>query len=361
VLAGAGGGVAATEALTGGAATTTTATTTVVSSGSPHNVADTHGALSAEDIYNRASPSVAHITSKGVSESTGPFGSRSSGTATGSGFVVSAKGLIVTNAHVVDGASKITVKVGNGDTKPATLLGKDDSTDLAVLKVDPGGQTLTPLALGNSSAVNVGDAVYAIGDPFNLDSTLTTGVVSALNRSIQAPNGFTIQGAIQTDAALNPGNSGGPLLDAEGDVIGVNAQIESGSNGSSDQGSNTGIGFAVPSDTVKKVVGDLAAGKTVRHAYLGVSTQDPASGDGAAVAQVVRGGPADQGGLRAGDVITAVDGTKITDAGALTSAIDAHDVGDHVTLTVQRGGDTRSVTVTLVERPATAPGASALP
>jgi putative serine protease PepD len=363
LAAGAGGGVAASEALNGGSSTPATATV-IERPAVSHTVAATSGGLTAEQIYSRAAPSVAHITSSGIQESSGPFGSQSSGTATGSGFVVSSSGLIVTNAHVVNGASKITVKVGDGTAKTAKLVGKDNSTDLALLRIDPGEQKLAPLAFDSSSSLEVGDATYAIGDPYGLDSTLTTGVVSALNRQINAPNGFSIDGAIQTDAALNPGNSGGPLLDAEGHVVGVNSQIESGSSngfGSSSSGSNTGIGFAVPSDTVKRVVSTLAKGEQVRHAWLGVSSQDRQMGAGAIVAQVVSGSPAAQAGLRARDVITAIDGRSVADAAALSSAVDAHAPGDKVTLDVERGGRHQSIEVTLGNRPARAPGAASVP
>jgi putative serine protease PepD len=358
-LAGAGGGVAAAEALRD--PPRPAAITSVVTPTPGKSIAST-SALSAEDIYKKASPSVAHITSQGVQEeSSSPLGGGSTGTATGTGFVVSSNGLIVTNAHVVNGAQRVTAKVGDGTEHTATVVGKDESTDLAVLRINPGTQTLTPLSLADSSQVSVGDATFAIGDPFGLNGTLTTGVVSALDRSIQAPNGFTIVGAIQTDAALNPGNSGGPLLDGQGRVIGVNAQIESNSGSDSGQGQNSGIGFAVPSNTVRKVVSEIAAGKTVQHAYLGVSTQDTADGTGARVAQLTPGGPAAGADLKAGDVITALGDTKIADANDLSSAVDTHDPGEQVTLTIERGGQQRTVSVTLGTRPNRAPGTTTIP
>ncbi|HEX6697678.1 MAG TPA: trypsin-like peptidase domain-containing protein [Solirubrobacteraceae bacterium] len=181
------------------------------------------------------------------------------GQATGSGFVVSKDGLIVTNEHVVDGASQVQVKIGTSDqAQDATVVGADPSRDLALLKVDAGN--LPTLSLGDSSSVGVGDPTYAIGNPFGLDHTLTTGIVSALQRSLQAPDGATISGAIQTDAALNPGNSGGPLLDASGKVIGVNSQIQTGSS-SGAEGGNVGIGFAIPASTVKAFIAEAKAGK----------------------------------------------------------------------------------------------------
>src|SRR5690242_2427524 len=269
--------------------------------------------LTARQIYDGAAGSVAFITSQIRQASNSPFGGVQSGTATGSGFVIDPKGLIVTNAHVVDGATSITVKLGDGKAEKATLVGKDESTDLALLKIDPSGHTLKPLPLADSSSVHVGDPTYAIGNPFGLDRTLTTGVVSALQRQIQAPNNFTIDNVIQTDAALNPGNSGGPLLDAAGRVIGVNSQIESNSSSANGgEAGNVGIGFAVPSNTVRRVVGQLEKTGHVSHAWLGVSSSDASSG-GATVGQVTSGSPASKAGVRAGDTITAVNGSKVPD------------------------------------------------
>jgi putative serine protease PepD len=193
----------------------------------------------AKRVYDGAKDAVAYIAAAGAQ-----------GQGTGSGFVVSSDGLIVTNAHVVDGATQVAVKIGtDGEQLPAEIVGVDASHDLALLDVDASG--LPTLELGESGDVEVGDATYAIGNPYGLDHTLTTGVVSALDRELQAPDGATISGGIQTDAALNPGNSGGPLLDASGKVIGVNAQIATGGNA---QGGNVGIGFAIPSETVSQFV-----------------------------------------------------------------------------------------------------------
>ncbi|MEA2255009.1 MAG: putative serine protease PepD [Solirubrobacteraceae bacterium] len=218
-------------------------------------------ALSARTIYRRASRSVVAITATSVSQDSAFFGAGGVGsqgqTASGTGFAVSANGLVVTNEHVVDGAGRITVTLSDGTKRPATVVGQDRSTDLALLRVDTGGASLTALKLADSSRAQIGDATYAIGNPFGLEGTLTTGIVSATGRTIDAPNGSSIGGVIQTDAALNPGNSGGPLLDAQGEVIGVNSQIESGSTGRFGQGSNTGVGFAVPSNTVKRVIAAL--------------------------------------------------------------------------------------------------------
>jgi putative serine protease PepD len=241
VAALAGGAIGATgvELIAGSGSTTATRTVQTAPAATRAVSQSTATALSARDIYQRTSASVAQITA------TSP-----AGVATGSGFVVDAKGLVVTNAHVVDGAGSLTVKFGDAAARPATLVGKDDSTDVALLRIDPTGLALKPLSLGDSSKATVGDATYAIGNPFGLDRTLTTGVVSAVSRQLHSPNGSPIDGAIQTDAALNPGNSGGPLLDANGAVIGINSQIEG-------DGASTGIGFAVPSNTVRTVLAQL--------------------------------------------------------------------------------------------------------
>jgi putative serine protease PepD len=204
--------------------------------------------LNARQVYNASKNAVTYIVAD-----------TPEGQATGSGFVVSKDGLIVTNDHVVDGASQVQVKIGTSDkAQPATVVGADPSRDLALLKVDAGN--LPTLSLDDSSSVNVGDPTYAIGNPFGLDHTLTTGIVSALQRSLQAPDGAKISGAIQTDAALNPGNSGGPLLDADGKVIGVNSQIQTGSTNGA-EGGNVGIGFAIPSNTVKSFIDEAKSGK----------------------------------------------------------------------------------------------------
>jgi putative serine protease PepD len=203
----------------------------------------------AKQVYEGAKDSVAYVVAD-----------TAQGQATGSGFVVSKDGLIVTNDHVVDGATQVQVKVGtSGKAQDARVVGVDASRDLALLKVD--GQDLKPLPLGDSSKVAVGDATFAIGNPFGLDHTFTTGIVSALNRDLQSPNGATIHGAIQTDAAINPGNSGGALLDSDGNVIGVNSQIATGSQSGSGEGGNVGIGFAIPSDTVKAFISEAKSGK----------------------------------------------------------------------------------------------------
>jgi putative serine protease PepD len=301
--------------------------------------------LTAGQIYENASPGVVEITASGVaSNGTGPFGPAQEGEATGSGFVLDEDGHIVTNAHVVDGATSISVRFADETEATATLVGSDPSTDLAVLDVDLPASDLTPLELADEASVEIGDAVVAIGSPFGLDGTLTTGVVSALDRTIDAPNGYAIDGAIQTDAAINHGNSGGPLLDASGKVIGVNAQI------ASESGGNDGVGFAIGVDTVKDVATALAAGEEVDHAYLGLSLQD--GDDATSVTAVTEGSPAAEAGIRVGDEIVAIDGESVDSGDELRAAIDDRDPGTKVTITVQRGGERQELEVTLGTRPA---------
>jgi putative serine protease PepD len=325
------------------------ATTTVVQSASSDTSATSTSGLATSALYASASAGVVNITATGTSTTQqNPFGQGSSqSTATGSGFVVDAKGHIVTAAHVVDGASSIKVSFADGTTRTATLLGKDDATDVAVLKVDPTGLKLHPLTLGSSASLNVGDAVLAIGSPFGYEESLSTGVVSGLDRTIQAPNGFTIAHAVQTDAAMNPGNSGGPILDSSGHVIGIADQIAT--NGSADQSS--GVGFAVPIDLISAELAKLEAGQTVAHAYLGVATSESTGSSGAVVGSVSSGSPAATAGIKAGDVVTAVDGKAITGSGGLVAAIAAHSPGDTLELTIHRGTGTLTQSVTLATQP----------
>jgi putative serine protease PepD len=295
-------------------------------------------------IYKDASPGVVDITVNTTQSGFGGFGDQQA-TAEGSGFEIDSKGDIVTNQHVVDGATAIKVRFQSGQTAKATLVGTDPSTDIAVIKVDvPAGQ-LHPLSFASSAAVQVGQPVAAIGSPFGLPESLTSGIVSAMNRTITAPNNFSISGAIQTDAAINHGNSGGPLLNSSGDVIGVNAQIES------DSGGNDGVGFAIPSDSVKAVVNTLISGGKVQHAYLGVTVGDASSGTGAELGSIKSGTPAAAAGLQAGDVVTTIDGDTVANADDLTAKISAHQPGDKVTLTVTRNGATKKIDVTLGTRP----------
>lgn len=302
---------------------------------------------SLEQLYKNVTPGVVDITATGASSGqSDQFGNPQGGStsAEGTGFVYDSQGHIVTNAHVVDSASSFKVKFQNGNTVSATLVGKDDSSDIAVLKVSVASDQLHPLTIGSSAGVLPGEAVAAIGSPFGLTETMTSGIVSAVDRTITAPNNFSISGAIQTDAPINHGNSGGPLLTMDGQVIGVNAQIES------DSGGNDGVGFALAIDNVKSVVNTIIAGGTVQHAYLGIHVGDAANG-GAKIVSVQSGSPAASAGLKAGDVITSIDGKTITGADDLTAAVAAHAPKDKVTVTVTRNGKSLSVDVTLGVRP----------
>jgi S1-C subfamily serine protease len=307
---------------------------------------------SVESIYARVSPGVVFVSSRGGNGQlsfNGPGGGRA---ASGSGFVIDKGGYIVTNDHVVEEGNAFTVRFGDESAKPieAKLVGKDPSTDVAVLKIDPtkvpGG--LKPVELGSSKGLRPGQAAIAIGSPFGLSGTVTSGIISALNREIDSPNGFKISGVVQTDAAINPGNSGGPLLDADGHVIGINSQIAT--NGSN---SNSGVGFAVPIDTVKRVVPQLKAHGKIDRAYLGVSSVASSDRDGAVVDTVSPGGPAASTELRNGDKIVAIDGKPISSPSDLGSLVLTKKPGDTVTLKVQRGSDTRTIDVKLGERPNT--------
>ena len=266
---------------------------------------------------------------------------------------------MVTNDHVVDTSTKVSVKFGtDGRTIEGDVKGVDPSSDLAVVQIDPSTipSGTKPLEFADSKGVTVGDVAIAIGNPFGLDRTLTEGIVSSLGRTLRAPNGFQIDDVIQTDAAINPGNSGGPLLDDGGKVIGVNSQIAT--NGVT--AGNVGIGFAVPSNTVRQVLPGLKLGKTVTHAWLGVKidatgTTSPTAPTGAVIGSVSTGGSAEDAGLQAGDVITAIDGQKIDDSTDLSSYINTKAPGDKIALTVHRNGQTEQVDVTLKNRPAQVP------
>ena len=336
--------------------------------------------MSVNEIYERAASGVVRINATNnstSSSSSDPFGNQ--GSALGSGFVIDKSGHIVTNYHVVRDAGEVTVSFSNRDTVKAEVVGTDPSTDLAVLRVETAANALTPLPMGNSDSVLVGDPVVAIGNPFGLDRTVTSGIVSALQRLITAPNRFTIDHVIQTDAPINPGNSGGPLLNARGQVIGVNTQIETGS-GSSATG-NVGIGFAVPSNTVKDVVAQILRTGRVDHAYLGISgqavTEDVAENynlpvkTGVLVESVTNDSGADKAGLEGGerevvvagqtyvlggDIIVAYDGKKISSIEQLRDAIAGDKPGDKVKLVIYRDATKTSVTITLGRQPASPQG-----
>src|SRR5436305_5302805 len=278
------------------------------------------------DIYKKVGPGVAYIQADVVESGNSPFGfpQQQRGTATGSGFALDKQGYVLTNAHVVNGGSNIQVRFGHGDPVGAKLVGKDLSTDLALLKVDPGKVKLDPLPLGDSSKLQVGDPAIAIGNPFGYDDTVTTGIISALQRQINAPNGFSIDNVIQTDAAINPGNSGGPLLNAAGQVVGINSQIATGGNGNG----NVGIGFAIPINTAKTVIPQLKSSGKVQHPYIGITTAQvtpQAANDlnlptshGALVQDVQKGSPAAKAGIRAGHTQTNAEGGLVAGGDPIT-------------------------------------------
>jgi S1-C subfamily serine protease len=375
------GGIVAVGAvaLLGGLESPTTVVTETTPAPSPTLAPAAGVGMSVNEIYERAASGVVRINATTNSTSVNPNLVPGQPSALGSGFVIDKTGHIVTNYHVVRDAEQVTVSFSNRDTVKAVVVGTDPSTDIAVLRVETAASALTPLPMGNSDAVRVGDPVVAIGNPFGLDRTVTAGIVSALQRLIQAPNRFTIDHVIQTDAPINPGNSGGPLLNARGQVIGVNTQIETGT-GTSTSG-NVGIGFAVPANTVKDVVAQILRTGRVDHAYLGISGQS-LTGDvadrynlpvekGVLVEAVTEDTGAGEAGLEGGDtevvvagesytlggdIIVAFDGKKISSIEELRDAISGKKPGDKVSLVIYRDASKTSVTVTLGRRPASPQG-----
>jgi S1-C subfamily serine protease len=340
--------------------------------GAASGAAAESGGLTVNQIYRKDGAGVVFIRADVVQTSESPFGfpEQQRGQATGSGFVIDDEGHILTNAHVVEGASKIRVDFGDEKSVDAEVVGQDASNDVALLKVKANKDALDPLTLGNSSKVKVGDAVVAIGNPFGLDRTVTTGIVGALARQLRAPNGFTIQNVIQTDAAINPGNSGGPLLDSQGRVIGINSQIATAGTG----GGNIGIGFAVPINKAKEIAEQLKKEGKVERAYLGItgvsisstladSVNLPTS-KGVLVQTVT--GPAKEAGVKGGDtqvtidgqdlllggdVIVEIDGKAVDSMDDVISHVDSKKPGDEVTLKLRHGSETRTVKVKLGNRP----------
>jgi S1-C subfamily serine protease len=337
---------------------------------------------SINDIYKRAAPGVVQVTSTTiVNVPADPFfgnplfPQQQRQQSLGSGFVVDKAGHIVTNFHVVDGAKQVRVSFSNGASLKTTVVGTDPSSDLAVLKIDASSRALTPLALGDSDRIKVGDPVVAIGNPFGLDRTVTAGIVSAIQRAITAPNGYTIDHVIQTDASINHGNSGGPLLNGRGEVIGVNSQIETGDSGS---GGNVGIGFAVPSNTVKTVIAQLIRQGRIDRAFIGISavpiTRDLARvfrlpvSKGLLVQSVQPGSGAAKAGLKAGttqvvlagesynlggDILVEADGVPVASLDKLRDLVAAKKPGDKLRLVVYRGGKKTQLEVTLGRQPST--------
>jgi putative serine protease PepD len=334
--------------------------------------------LTAEQIYEKFAPSVVHIKSLFTRTSLDFFGFpfKERGEANGSGFIIDKKGFIVTNAHVVQdaegkAADSIQVILPDETEVAAKLVGSDPSTDIALLKINVPAKKLAIITLGDSSKLKVGDTVYAIGNPFGYDRSMTKGIISALGRTIEAPNGFAIRNVIQTDAAVNPGNSGGPLINAFGRVIGVNAQIASKSE------DFAGIAFAIPSNTVKRVISEIKNKGKASHAWLGIQGRDITpklrrllrlpTNKGVLIVAVIPNSPAAKAGLRGGDtevivsgerfilggdIILKVDNQDINSMDILLREIEKHRPGDKVKLTILRDEKTKIITVTLGERPA---------
>jgi S1-C subfamily serine protease len=320
-------------------------------------------------VYEKVSPAVVNITSTGIQVDT-PLGQMPQQGA-GSGVIIDDQGHILTNNHVVEGASQLEVTLANGDSVEGKLLGRDPGSDLAVIKIDVDKSKLTVASLGDSTALKVGQLAIAIGNPFGLDRTVTVGVISSLGRTYSSSSGSRpIRDMIQTDAAINPGNSGGPLLNSKGEVIGINSAIESPVQGS------VGIGFAVPANTAQRILPDLIAGKSVTHPWLGISGAQVTSSlaqqlgipaEGVYVVQVTPNGPAAKAGLngaatnqrnqgtdvpKGGDVILAVDGKKVSKVEDISSYLDSNKrPGDTVTITIRRSAAQQELKVTLAEWP----------
>ena len=374
LIAGCGGGGGGDDSSTSAAAPTQTATQVVVEA--------SDGSFNPAQIYKDVSPGVVTIDSVFEGSTSDVLGGGGSA-GQGSGFVVDKEGDIVTNAHVVTSgghlngggtpheAKQVFVEFGDRNRVPAEIKGFDADADVALIKVDPDGLDLQPVELSDRSSFTVGEPVAAIGSPFGEDQSLSIGVISATNRTVEGLTNFGIDNAIQTDASINPGNSGGPLLDAKGEVIGINEQIASSS------GSNSGVGFAIPVTSVRFSLDQLKADGKVEYAFLGVTSESlyPQLAEhlgldtdtGALITDVVNGSPADDAGLKGstgedtfqlqqvktgGDVVLAVDGKPVLENNDLSKLIAVHKPGDKVTLQILRDGDKQDVEVTLGSRPA---------
>jgi len=369
IIAGAIAGGAIALAVANGSTTTHSVTTTTVvqPSGSPTlPTSFSNGkAQTINQIYRSVGPGVVDITTSSTQNTGGVFGFGQSQQTEGegAGVVFDKKGDILTDEHVVSGASKITVTFPDQTKAPATVVGSDTGADMAVIRVQNVPQSeLHPLTMGDSSAVQVGDSVIAIGSPFGLPNTVTAGIVSAVGRTINSPNQFTIPNAIQTDAPINPGNSGGPLLNAAGQVIGLNDQIETNNTNGQGEGSSSGVGFATPSNSDARIAREIIATGQAHNAYVGVLL-DPTVTGGAAISKsansngaqpVQQGTPAAKAGLQAGDLITAVNGTPVNSVNQFVATIANYAPGNTVTLTVNRGGQTKTIKLTLGSQPANA-------
>jgi putative serine protease PepD len=352
-------------AVDGGSTKTTTTTVIQSNSGVPATL-NTPKGMTVNKMYRQDGPGVVDITVIAHSSSPGFgfFGGGSQQTeGEGAGVVYNKKGDILTDEHVVSGATSVTVAFENGKKVPAKVVGTDPSTDVAVIHVDVPSSELHPIAFADSSSAQVGDPVVAIGSPFSLPETVTAGIVSAVGRSITAPNNYTITGAIQTDAAINPGNSGGPLLDGNGHVLGLSDQIMTNNTTASGEGSSSGVGFAIPSNTVAHIADGIIAGRPVRHPYVGVFLNSSSTG-GAQISvrsQTAPSGgvqpnsPASRAGLKPGDLITAIDGKAITSTQQFIETVDTYRPGQTLDLTVRRHGSTQHIKLTLGTRPQSPP------
>jgi putative serine protease PepD len=367
LLAGAAAGAIVALAVSGGSGSTRTVTSTTVlpeaRSAQPASLGPGHG-LSVNQLYHKTGPGVVDITTSST-QSSGIFGfgqQRTEGE--GAGVVYDKRGNIVTDEHVVSGAESVTVTFPDGRKAKAKVVGSNTGADLAVIHVDVPSSALHPLPFANSSDVHVGDGVITIGSPFGLPNTVTSGIVSAVGRTISAPNQFTIANAIQTDAPINPGNSGGPLINASGQVIGLNDQIETNNTNGQGQGSSSGVGFATPSSSDVRIANRIISTGKAENAYVGVSLNPRVSG-GAAISKnaspcpsgagqeppLAPGGPAAKAGLKPGDLITAVNGKHVSSVDQFVGTIATHVPGDTVTLTVKRDGQTKQFKVTLGAQP----------
>jgi putative serine protease PepD len=343
------GGAIALVIASGSTSTHSSITTTVFQSSSavPTSLSSSRG-MTINQIYRTSSPGVVDITvtSENGGGSLGLLGGQET-QGEGAGVVYDNKGDILTDEHVVAGASRVVVAFQDGRKVQAKVLGTDPSTDVAVIHVDVPAAALHPIPLADSSTAQVGDPVVAIGSPFSRPETTTQGIVSQVGQSIMAPNKYTITGAIQTDAAINPGNSGGPLLDANAHVLGLNDQIQTNS------GSSAGVGFAIPSNTVARIANLIIAGHPIKHAYVGVGLA-PNSTGGAEVSGLQPNSPAISAGIQLRDVVTAINGKAITSTEQFIATVDSFKPGDTITLTVKRDGQVRQLKLTLGTRPAAA-------
>jgi putative serine protease PepD len=358
------GGLIAVIIAGGGGSNSTTTTVVAPPRSSESTSFQSQRGLTIGQIYKLTNPGVVDITTTSNQTTKGffGFGQQQPTQGEGAGVVYDKKGNILTDEHVVSGANQITVTFADGRKASASLVGSDTGADVAVIHVSgvPASE-LHPLTFGDSSKVQVGDAVVAIGSPFSLPQTLTAGIVSATGRTISAPNSFTIPNAIQTDTAINPGNSGGPLINASGQVIGLADQIETNNQNAQGEGSNSGVGFATPSNTDVRLANEIIKTGRAHNAYVGVSL-NPNSSGGAQISRsgqgVVANGPAARAGLQPGDLITAVNGHAVNNTNQFVATIANYAPGNTVTLTVKRGGQTKSIKLTLGSQPSNAPSSS---